>query len=524
MSKMNDAEYDVVIVGYGYAGAVAAIEAADGGSSVLLLEKMPDPGGLSILSGGGIRYAKDAGEAYRYLSATNDGRIPEPVLRIFADGMAEIPAQLESLAESFGTGLFYRDNVANYPFPGYETFASVSVEVPKTFDGAAAYPQVKGLQPRSRFMFKVLEENIARRDVTVRLSTPVERLIHEPGGEVRGVVVRAGKDIQRITARRAVILACGGFEADPAMRQEYWEPKPVLFACGRGHTGDGIRMAQRAGAALWHMWHFHGSYGLRHTDPDYPYAIRLKRLPDWFPGRESEVDAKMVWILLDQDGRRYMNEYPPYTQDTAHRPMALYDPLRQRFPRIPSHMIFDESGRREYRIGSPIYNDRDLTFDWSEDNLREVELGLLRRADTVEELAGLLQVDASTLAKTIERWNALCDQGRDEDFGRPPASMVPIRTPPFYTGDVWPVVSNTQGGPVHDERQRVLDAYGKPIPGLLEAGEMGSIWGHLYLSGGNLSECLITGRIAGREAAAMPRRVEADAVVQERDSAVAAGE
>jgi succinate dehydrogenase/fumarate reductase flavoprotein subunit len=78
---------------------------------------------------------------------------------------------------------------------------------------------------------------------------------------------------------------------------------------------------------------------------------------------------------------------------------------------------------------------------------------------------------------------------------------MPIATPPFYFGEVWPVVSNTQGGPVHDSSQRVLNPFAEPIPGLYVAGELGSIWGHLYLSGGNLAECFITGRIAGTHAA-----------------------
>ena len=79
--------------------------------------------------------------------------------------------------------------------------------------------------------------------------------------------------------------------------------------------------------------------------------------------------------------------------------------------------------------------------------------------------------------------------------------MIPVAKPPFFWGEVWPVVSNTQGGPAHDERQRVLDAFGEPIPGLYAAGELGSVFGHLYMSGGNLAECFIGGRIAGREAA-----------------------
>ena len=112
-----------------------------------------------------------------------------------------------------------------------------------------------------------------------------------------------------------------------------------------------------------------------------------------------------------------------------------------------------------------------------------------------------MKVDRIMLKATLDRWNAQCASGADDDFGRLAATMAPIKTPPFYFGEVWPIVSNTQGGPVHDARQRVLDPFREPIPRLYEAGELGSIWGHLYLCGGNLSECLITGRIAGNEAA-----------------------
>jgi predicted oxidoreductase len=80
--------------------------------------------------------------------------------------------------------------------------------------------------------------------------------------------------------------------------------------------------------------------------------------------------------------------------------------------------------------------------------------------------------------------------------------MMAIAEPPFYAAQLWPVVSNTQGGPRHDERQRIVDAFGAPIPRLYAAGELGSVFGHLYMSGGNLAECFIGGRIAGREAAA----------------------
>jgi succinate dehydrogenase/fumarate reductase flavoprotein subunit len=80
--------------------------------------------------------------------------------------------------------------------------------------------------------------------------------------------------------------------------------------------------------------------------------------------------------------------------------------------------------------------------------------------------------------------------------------MLPISAPPFLAAEVWPMVINTQGGPVHDRWQRVLNPFGEPIPGLYAAGELGSVFGHVYLAGGNLAECMVGGRIAGKMAAA----------------------
>jgi hypothetical protein len=120
----------------------------------------------------------------------------------------------------------------------------------------------------------------------------------------------------------------------------------------------------------------------------------------------------------------------------------------------------------------------------------------------LDQLATMIGADRAILRKTVDRWNALCDEGNDEDFGRPRGTMARIDTPPFVFGAVYPTVSNTQGGPVHNARQEILDVAGRAIPRLYAAGELGSSYGHLYLSGGNLAECFVTGWIAGRQAAA----------------------
>ena len=197
-----------------------------------------------------------------------------------------------------------------------------------------------------------------------------------------------------------------------------------------------------------------------------------------------------------------MNEYEPYLQDTGHRPLACFSPEIQDYPRIPAWLVADEAGRRLYPFGRPTYNEPGQSYSWSDDNLAEVEQGILKRAEDLEALARGLSVPVERVERTLAVWNRACASGCDEAFGRPGASMMPLREPPYYYASVWPIVSNTQGGPVHDERQRVVDVYGAPIPGLYAAGELGSAFGHLYLSGGNLAECFVGGRTAGREAAA----------------------
>ncbi|MGY9057672.1 MAG: FAD-binding protein [Alphaproteobacteria bacterium] len=147
-----------------------------------------------------------------------------------------------------------------------------------------------------------------------------------------------------------------------------------------------------------------------------------------------------------------------------------------------------------------MFSDPSTIYEWSQDNQKEVANGVLLKGETLGELAEKIGVSGDVLASTVADWNTHVAAGEDP-MGRPKAALVPIAKPPFYAGQVWPVISNTQGGPRHDARQRVLTPYSEPIEGLYVAGELGSIWGSLYLVGGNLAECFITGKTAGIEAA-----------------------
>ena len=498
---------DVIVVGCGFAGAVAAVEAARAGAHVVLLEKAPDPGGISICSQGAVCCSREPERAFAYLKATNAGRIPDDVLRALAEGMALAEGYLRELAKVAGAEITTRPRGGNYPFPHRETFYYSHVDSIPNFHARAFYPHVKG-RVGGPYLFRLLQMKLDELGVEIRLSSPGKRLIYAADREARGVVHDSPRGERRLGARRGVVLAAGGFEASDRMKQKYWQAGPVLPAANKYNTGDGIRMAQEVGADLWHMWHYHGSYGFRHPDPAYPYGIRVKRFPDWVPGAAGAnmtgadmVDVPVAWILVNREGKRFMNEQPPYLQDTGARPFEDMDTVTQRFRNIPAWMICDDAGRRLYPLGNPAYNDRSVEMEWSSDNLREVEAGILKRAPTLDALAAETGIPADALKAAVARWNAMTDAGADDEFGRPPGSMLPLRTPPFYAGEMWPIVSNTQGGPVHDARQRIVDVHGDPIPRLYAAGEMGSCFGHLYLAGGNIAECLISGWTAGRRAA-----------------------
>src|SRR5688500_11956274 len=227
-----DADYDVIVAGYGFAGGAAAIAASDAGARVLLVEKMPDPGGISICAGGGVRIARSFDDAYAYLRATNAGTTPDDVLEVIARGMTTLDAYVRELAAVNHARLSTIDREGNYPYPGYGTFQFLEVDAIPGFDATRDYPQGHGLRKGAN-LFKVVQDNVDRRPIDVRLATAAQRLIMGAGGEVAGVVIEHAGRQRRIKARRGVVLACGGFEADHAMQRQYWNLSPVLPVASR---------------------------------------------------------------------------------------------------------------------------------------------------------------------------------------------------------------------------------------------------------------------------------------------------
>ena len=170
---------------------------------------------------------------------------------------------------------------------------------------------------------------------------------------------------------------------------------------------------------------------------------------------------------------------------------------------VPIHLIFDEKFRKAGSIGES-FACWDVShgnlYDWSEDNLCEVEKGWIKRADTVRDLASLIGIPPDTLQASVERYNAFATEGKDIDFDREPNRIAAIRSAPYYAMELTPSFINTQGGPRRDKDARVIGIGGDPIPRLYSAGELGSIYAFNYNAGGNVGECFAFGRIAGRNA------------------------
>jgi len=140
-----------------------------------------------------------------------------------------------------------------------------------------------------------------------------------------------------------------------------------------------------------------------------------------------------------------------------------------------------------------------LNYKWSQDNSVEIEKGWIKRADIIRALAMLIDRDPNHLEEVINNYNEMVRKGKDEKFGRNKDRMAQIIHPPFYAVEIVPAIVACTGGGKRNSQSQVLDFNGNPIPRLYEVGEMGSMISNIYQNGSFLTECMISGQIAGRE-------------------------
>ena len=476
---MWDHEADVVIVGLGGAGASAAITDSNAGADVLVLEKNPEGGGNTRYSGGTIRTYLDIPKAVQFIETVCEGTTDHDVVETFVHESSRNADWVASMGGEIVPG----------PPSGTKGF-------PIGLAGAAfpSIPGAEGIGPRVRVngkgeaagidLWGVLSRKVKEMSLKVLYSSPAKQLLVDKQDGIIGVVAAgADKDI-RVRARRGVILTCGGFEYDQMMHLNYLGQK-YWGLCNPANTGDGIRLASEVGADLWHMSAVASALGYKF--PEFGFAIR-------------HFMHAAGFIYVDQFSQRFMNE----TGTDVHamwEPTAHIDMLTLQRTRSPCYVIFDEDTRIRGAVGRTDRGKVSDVYQWSTDNSAEIKKGWIKAAQNIGDLAPQIGLRADQLQQTVAQYNMQCVGGYDPLLGRLAHTLVPLGRPPYYAMEMWPCLYNTQGGPKRNAKAQVIDVRGNPIKRLYSAGELGSLWYRNYPGGGNVSEALAFGRIAGKNAA-----------------------
>jgi 3-oxosteroid 1-dehydrogenase len=527
--KTFDEHADVVIVGSGFAGLVAALTAKELGFEPLVLEKSAKIGGSSAYSGGGawipnnpLQASANVEDSYEealtYLEEVIGDAGPATSLARKHAFLQEGPRMVEFLQQ---LGMRFR-LTAGYPDyyperPGGST-GGRAIEG-ETFNGRelgtylhklAKHPTLPSLpmsaQEVNRFpiagrslpaMMTVMKVIFGRylgrrligqvplglgqslmgqmlklaldRDVEIRTNYDFRELVLEHG-RVVGVVADHNGSVVRIGSRRATLLCAGGFARNAGMRERYG-PNPITdkwTSAPLNDRGDAVRAGMAIGAAtalLEDAWWIPSCVG---RDGNVFFLLWERSLPHS--------------IIVDSTGERFMNESAPYV-DCGH----LQYERNAQVPAIPAWLIMDARHRGRYPFGPLLPGITPKSAYTS---------GLLTKAPTLRELASKIGVDSAGLARTVERFNGFARSGTDEDFARgksvydhhygdprnkPNTNLGALEKAPFYAAAIYPGDIGTKGGLLTDEYARVVRDNGSPIEGLYAAGNTSAtMMGHTY--------------------------------------------
>ncbi|WP_417623141.1 flavocytochrome c [Parasphingorhabdus sp.] len=446
---------DVIVIGGGAAGWAAALAAVQGGASVLLLEKLPDSGGSSALSGGCLALA---GTDLQAVEGVADG----PDL-LFKD-LCEVGQHVNdaTLARTY----------CDAQLATYDWLKKAGVSFSPVIETASgqSVPRVHSVDPADLVRaLKAMAEQSGR--VVYRPNAAVKNLLSAPEGPVTGVRLESG---QELLADKSVIIASGGFAKNPEMLNQYApQYAEAVFVAGAGSQGDGLRMATAVGADLRDMNYVKGTFGKHPTDETNDHTLQAV-----YKGA----------IAVNQDGQRFVDESISYK--------LLGDAVMAQ----PWHTGYQIMDQGIFDTG----DDRVRILDFG----RRLEEGLFYVGDTLEELATQIEINADTLVATVARYNGYVEAGNDPDFGRKHlvhqhGVLQKIQTPPFYAYPSTAVVFGTYCGLRIDTYAHVLRADGSRIDGLFAAGEVtGGFHGAAYMTGSALGKAVVFGKIAGEAAAA----------------------
>lgn len=425
-------DVDVVVCGLGPAGDAAALSCAEQGLTVVAVEKQSVGNYNSATIGGtNSKLHQHWGMTYDTDAWISDAMVDNA----FQGDMALFRHYLEANGEAVDWYISHFDNqnLDDYPltfaagdFPDFrDEWDKTSLS--RSWNTSLNLPYPPG------DLTNILAGILTEAGVEIRYSTPACQLVTDDAGKVTGVIVKGDQGYEQYNCAKGVVLATGGYEFNQQMLKERCRPRgvPGHWLTGAfGNTGDGLQMGIAVGAA----------------EDEFPQPIML------------DPEQLMPYLRVNKLGRRFAPEYEPY----GHLAMAI-----QAQPGTYDFYVVDSAiGEKIDKIWTPsssCYGPKEV---WVGAATSENAL----KADTLEELAELMEVPVDEFVATINHWNEMAAAGKDTDFNFPGEMMMTIDTPPFYATKEYADGLCTAGGLLVDTECRVLDKNRQPIEGLFAAG------------------------------------------------------
>lgn len=467
---------EVVVLGGGAAGIAAGIEALDKGAQVIVIEKEPAAGGAAIISGGGCLIVGSPLQEQAGIHDTPDLAFDDWV-KWGGPSTDEVWAR------------YYIEHTLHDLYHWAEKNGVNWVDL-KFQEGNSVLRWTRADNSGHGLMSALIASFLGKGGKLLT-HTKMTGLRHD-GDRVTGVsVVARGDDASEFAIdAKVVVVATGGFNSNVDM---VYEVKPelatgrVLEGSGFGAKGEGHKAVSALGGYLTHMdqiWFY------AYATPDY-------RDPTLRRGLVFRLIPGNIWV--NQQGRRFHNE--SLSGGNSGSPALLAQNPRHAWAVVDRAMLANMT------IADPYYQTGEKI---NRDKIEELldNSPFIKKANTLAELAGRMEVDEAAFLETIERYNAAFAQGlkTEPDFGKPLGASKPFDTAPYYAIQMFPMARKNFGGVKTDIRCRALDKHFEPIKGLYAAGELaGMAGGHINgaagLEGTMLGPSLFSGRVAGGWAA-----------------------
>lgn len=439
---------DVLVIGAGGSGHIAALTAKNKGASVILVEKMPIPGGNSQLAAGGMNAAETT-----YQKALN---IPDTKETMFQDTMKggknlSNPELVKVLANNSADSMAWLTSIG----------AKLSAV---NMGGGAAYKRFhapEGGAAVGSYLVNIYKSVAEKEGLDVRLNSPAVRLIIDKSGAVKGAVIDGKHSGLYEIHAKSVVLTSGGFSANPDRVVSYRPEYAGMTTSNQpGATGDGLDLAKEA-------------------DADFIDMKQIQIHPSIAVGSSTlitEAVRGVGAIMINHEGNRFYDELS--TRDKV------------------SAAILEQPGKTAYLI----------LDDNIRKSLKQIEgyfhLNLAKEAASLEELAKMINVPADNLINTVKEYNNAVDTKQDKIGKKPQTLEKKVEKGPFVAIEIAPGIHYTMGGIKINTSAQVVNSKNEPIPNFYGAGEVtGGVHGANRLGGNSISETVTFGRIAGAKAA-----------------------